>query len=282
MNNQVKHTAKGTAYLTESHVALIGCSVAVDSAGISEFLDGFPDELGFDAYLNQISDISDSARISKFAGQLCYMSFGPKATKDADAEAYFGHIIESGHESVLEHASVSFLFYGVSRALTHELVRHRHMSYSQLSQRYVGVDTLRFVERAEMQRKPYLHDLFEERIDAAAYEYDALVEYLVQKQEEGEESLTAEGRTNLRKKVRQLARDRLPNEVEAPIVVSGNHRSWREFLAKRATEHADTPIRALAMKVHKELVRVAPEFYQDIEMTEVIDGTTALKKKKKR
>jgi thymidylate synthase (FAD) len=197
---------------------------------------------------------------------------------NADAAKYFAHIIQSGHESVLEHASVSFLFYGVSRSLTHELVRHRHFSFSQVSQRYVDDSVLRFVERRETQLDPALHGRFEQWIDACALEYEIWADRLYHLQESGAPHLTSEQKTELRKRVRQVARECLPNATEAPIVTTGNHRSWREFLAKRATRHADTPIRALAMQVYESLSEISPHFYQDFSPVELDDGTTALER----
>src|SRR5678809_42615 len=77
---------------------------------------------------------SDGETLAEIGGRLCYMSFGKGRKGNAE---YLCNIIEQQHFSVLEHANYSFIFTGVSRSLTHELVRHRHFSFSQLSQRYV-------------------------------------------------------------------------------------------------------------------------------------------------
>lgn len=73
----------------------------------------------------------------EFAGRACYQSWSKPNPKTATNAGYIKHIIDVGHFSVLEHASVSFYITGLSRSCTHELIRHRHFSYSQLSQRYV-------------------------------------------------------------------------------------------------------------------------------------------------
>ena len=73
----------------------------------------------------------------EFAGRACYQSWSKPNPKTATNAGYLQHIIDVGHFSVLEHASVSFYITGISRSCTHELIRHRHFSYSQLSQRYV-------------------------------------------------------------------------------------------------------------------------------------------------
>src|SRR5215471_2311208 len=71
-------------------------------------------------------------KLAEMAGRVCYMSYGKGRKTNKE---FIGHIIEVGHGSVLEHGVWSFLVTGVSRSFTHELIRHRHFSYSQLSQR---------------------------------------------------------------------------------------------------------------------------------------------------
>ena len=82
-------------------------------------------------------------KLAEIAGRVCYMSYG-KGRKTN--EAFLSHLIDVGHGSVLEHGVWSFLFTGVSRSFTHELIRHRHFSYSQLSQRYVDESDSDFIE----------------------------------------------------------------------------------------------------------------------------------------
>ena len=69
-----------------------------------------------------------------------------------------------------------------------------------------------------------------------------------------------------RKQARQAARAVLPNATETRIVVTGNYRAWRHFIAMRATEHADVEIRALAVECLRELQRVAPNVFADFEI----------------
>ena len=108
---------------------------------------------------------------------------------------------------VLEHANFTLLFYGISRSVTHELVRHRAgFGFSQLSQRYVSGKVLRFVERPEYVNDQELHELFVERIDRAAADYERIAEGLVERQKAGVDILSGEAKTDLRKKVQQAAR----------------------------------------------------------------------------
>src|SRR4029077_20385238 len=140
-------------------------------------------ELHFAQYLDDPTPLPPGALVCKTAGQLCYASFSRKRTYNADADRYFANIKESGHGSVLEHANFSFLFYGISRSVTHELVRPRAgFGFSMLSQRYVSGRVLRFVERPEYVDDPELHDLFCRRIDRAAEEYESMADALMKRQ----------------------------------------------------------------------------------------------------
>ena len=83
------------------------------------------------------TDADGGEALVEFAGRACYQSWSKPNPRTATNAGYLKHIIDVGHFSVLEHASVSFYITGISRSCTHELIRHRHFSYSQLSQRYV-------------------------------------------------------------------------------------------------------------------------------------------------
>ena len=269
-------TGAGTPYLTEPGVVVLSVP-DVNLSDIRHFLKGFG-ELGFVEYLDDPTDLPPAEKLVKFAGQLCYMSFGPKRTLNADTSRYLGNIMSSGHGSVLEHANVSMLFYGISRSVTHELVRHRAgFAYSQLSQRYVSGRVLRFVERPEYRGDPELHARFERRIDLLAKEYDEVATVLLARQKLGSELLSAEQKMDERKKVNQAARSALPNEAEAPIVVTANVRAWRHFCEMRANEHAEIEIRALAFKAFLCLRVVTPMLFDDYQIVTLPDGTKAVK-----
>lgn len=276
--SEVFHTTQGIPYLKKPGLACIGRTMT-STYGMKDFLYGFDND--FPEYLldNGIPDgriFLDGAELCKVAGQLCYMSFGPNRTMSKDAKRYFDNIKSSGHGSVLEHANFTFLLYGMSRSLTHELVRHRHFSFSQVSQRYVSGKTLRFVERPEWQADEHLHLRFEDRIGRAAQEYNELTEILLLDQQQGKQLLSAEAKTDLRKKVRQAARSCLPNETEAPIVVTGNARAWRHFLEMRASEHAEIEIRELATRVFLCLYQIDPILFGDYQLEQLKDGTYAV------
>lgn len=265
-------TSNGTSYLKEPGVALIS-KPAFDPEALEGFIDGFDSLFEPREYINDFYEggyrrpdpgedlyIDDGASLVKFAGQLCYLSLGKGRTTNYEAQKYLDHIKASGHGSVLEHANYSFLFWGIDRAVTHELVRHRAgMAYSQVSQRYVSGKMLRFVERPEYQNDTMLHLLFEQRIDLARENYDAVAKLL----QETMPNLKDMPRTDARKAVNQTARSGLPNETEAPIVVTGNARAWRHCIEQRASEHADKPIQKLFSIVCSILKEVSPLIFSD-------------------
>lgn len=274
---EVFSTEHGTPYLKYPGVVMIAAP-RVDLRGLAGFLGGFPKEYEFVKYLEDPTPLPPAEELCKVAGQTCYMSFGPKRTWNKDALRYFENLISSQHGSVLEHANFSFLLYGISRSVTHELVRHRAgMGYSQLSQRYVSGKVVRFVERPEYQNDEFLHRRFEQRIDMLAQEYEEMAEYLARKQHEGYQILSAEAKTDLRKKVQQAARSVLPNETEAPIVVTGNVRAWRHVINMRANEHAEIEIRRVAFEVFRCLKTISPLLFYDFEVVHLPDGTHAVK-----
>jgi thymidylate synthase (FAD) len=213
------------------------------------------------------TDADGGQALAEFAGRACYQSWSKPNPRTATNAGYLRHILEVGHLSVLEHGVVTFYLTGVSRSLSHELIRHRHFSYSQLSQRYVPERDGAMVEPAVIAADPELHAKFVAATDAALTAYTELLEGL-QKRFAGVENATLRG-----KQARQAARSVLPNATETRIVVTGNYRAWRHFVGMRASEHADVEIRALAVACLRELQRVAPNVFADFEITPLPDGT---------
>lgn len=270
-------TSNGTLYLKEPGIALLS-KPDVNVKSIKTFLSGFPKDYNFTDYLKDPTNLPPAETLSKLAGQTCYVSFGKGRTWNKDAQRYFDNIITSGHGSVLEHANFTLLLWGISRSLTHELVRHRAgVGYSQVSQRYVSGRVLRFVERLEYQKDKDLHKLFEDRIDRAHKEYSYMATALYEKQEKGSKILSGEMKTDLRKKVQQVSRSILPNETEAPIVVTANVRAWRHMINMRASDHAEVEIRNLFFKIYKVLKQVSPMLFKDFVVAKLPDGTSCVK-----
>jgi thymidylate synthase (FAD) len=213
------------------------------------------------------TDADGGQALAEFAGRACYQSWSKPNPSTATNAGYLRHILEVGHLSVLEHGVVSLYLTGVSRSLTHELVRHRHFSYSQLSQRYVPERDAAVVEPDVIAEDPELHALFEQATAASLEAYTKLLEGLEKK------FAAVAAPTSRRKQARQAARAVLPNATETRIVVTGNYRAWRHFVAMRASESADVEIRALAVAVLDELLRVAPNVFGDFRISTLEDGT---------
>lgn len=266
-------SAQGVPYLKAPGVVILA-KPHIHLQNLACFLAGFDPDLKFPSYLADPTPLPDGAQLCKVAGQLCYMSFAPKRSMNVQAKRYFDNLKSSRHGSVFEHANYTLLLYGISRSLTHELIRHRSgFGYSQLSQRFVSGKMLRFVERPEYQTDAQLHEQFIQRVERAADEYKTLTERLLERQKAGSTILSAEARTDLRKKVQQTARSVLPNETEAPIVVTGNTRAWRHVIEERGSRHAETEIRALAIRILLCLRLADPVLFDDYTIEELPDGT---------
>lgn len=273
VHSQPSHTDAGTPYLKHAGVAMIA-RPQVEIGGLRPFLEGFGADLDFAQYLDDPMTLTPAAQLLKTAGQTCYASFGPQRTHNENAKRYFGNLASSGHGSVFEHASFSFLLYGISRSNTHEIVRHRAgTAFSQLSQRFVSGKVLRFVERPEYQEHPSLHKRFEERIDRAAKEYAEVADELLSLQTEGDQLLGAEAKTDRRKRVQQTARSVLPNEAETILVLTANVRSWRHMIEMRTDLHAESEIRDLFFRIFLCLRKAEPLLFEDYVVESLPDGT---------
>jgi thymidylate synthase (FAD) len=213
------------------------------------------------------TDTGGGEALAEFAGRACYQSWKKPNPATATNAGYLEHILQVGHLSVLEHGTVTFYLTGVSRSLTHELIRHRHFSYSQLSQRYVPERDAEMVEPDVIADDPELHARFLAAAEASVQAYNELLEALEKK------FAGVENATLRRKQARQAARAVLPNATETRIVVTGNYRAWRHFIAMRASEQADIEIRALAIACLRELQRVAPNVFSDFRVSVLEDGT---------
>ena len=205
-------------------------------------------------------------QLAEMAGRVCYMSYGKGRRTNRE---FVSHLIEVGHGSVLEHAVWSFLVTGVSRSLTHELIRHRHFSYSQLSQRYVDESDSDFIEPDVIAEDPDLHAAWLEAVNVTRSAYDRLVTGLVEK------FADVPDRTLRRKMARQAARSILPNATETKIFVTGNARALRHFIELRGNEHADVEIRKLAIAMLRQLQQAAPNVFGDYTLEPLPDGTFA-------
>ena len=252
--------AKDIRVLREPTVYLVGRQV-VDEAEVERFLA----DHGVRTWQTDTEVAGE--RLIEISGRLCYMSFAKP--RPGGNKAYLGHILEVAHGSVLEHSVWNFIFTGVSRALTHELIRHRAgWGYSQLSQRYVDESVAEYVEPDCIAADPELHRLW---LDAVAHSHQAYVKLA----EKLQESFKDEPDKTLRRKLaRQAARSVLPNATETKIFVSANARALRHFIEMRASRHAEVEIRKLAVKVLEVMQREAPNLFADYKLVPLPDGTS--------
>jgi thymidylate synthase (FAD) len=188
------------------------------------------------------------------AGRLCYAPISAaelkSAMSDDDVRRLVRGLVRSGHMSALEHASFTFAVDGISRACSHQLVRHRLASYSQQSQRYVrfGPDG-GFVVPPHIDSSPEARAVFFEAMDNARRSYERLVEL-------GQ----TEGRSN--ESVFEDARFVLPNAAETKIVVTMNARELRHFFSLRCCRRAQWEINRLAWTMRHLASSAAPLLFE--------------------
>jgi thymidylate synthase (FAD) len=250
--------AKDIRILREPTVYLVGRQ-AVNAAELDRFLADHGVAWQTD------TEVAAEALI-EVAGRVCYLSFA--RPRPGGNKNYIGHLLEVGHGSVLEHEVWNFIFTGISRTLSHELVRHRAgMGYSQLSQRYVDESVAEYVEPDCIADDPELHRLWLEAVGASHQAYLRLAEGLQDKfKDEPDKTLR-------RKLARQAARSVLPNATETKIFVSANARALRHFIEMRGSRHAEVEIRKLAVQVLRVMQREAPHIFGDYELQPLPDGT---------
>lgn len=206
-----------------------------------------------DRYLpHDFAEVDDADELAEFAGRACYESWSRPNPQTATNEGYLANILDHQHFSVLEHASATFWITGISRTLTHELVRHRHLSFSQVSQRYVDESQREVKVPPGLDGEDDLIDMLHDLDQSAKQLYEIISDRLIDK-----------GKP--KKEARQTARAALLGCQTTKIVVTGNLRAWREVIQKRNSPAADTEIRELAAALLVQLKRIAPNTFQDME-----------------
>lgn len=223
--------------------------------------------LSHQTYILPKGDETDAEQIVATAGKVCYDSFGLDGRSVSD---HIRSLVDSHHYSVLEHSNFGVFIEGISRGCSHELVRHRHFSFSQRSTRYTAEDDAAIVldpyyaslcvkedtEGLTLDEGALLHKFLID-CENALKNYRQQVEWLT---EQNPEHL--KGR-DLRKWARGKARQLLPHALETRLVVTGNIRSWREFFEKRCSSHAEAEIRRLAYMIRELLTPLAPNAFAD-------------------
>lgn len=186
--------------------------------------------------------------LTELAGRVCYQSFDRPNPETKFTRDYLNRtLFEQGHWSIAEHATVTLYYEGVSRAFTHELIRHRHLSYSQMSQRFVDETGARIVVPPALADDDAAVEALRHSAARAIQDYKQLVDALP-------DTLT-------RKQKREAARAVLPNCVETKIVVTGNLRAWREVLERRLQPDADAEMREVMSLTAARLADVSPAIF---------------------
>lgn len=218
---------------------------------------------------------TDAEKLTEAAGRLCYMSFGPKQSSRSNRE-YIQNLIEQGHESVLEHVGWTLLVVGVSRAFTHQLVRHRiGFSFSQLSQQYHEETNAAFIEPPELQQSPRAKEAWRRAISVARESYQAILDALADAPRvPGMELQNRE----FTRAIRSAARSVLPNATETKIVVSTNARALRHFFEVRGAIIGDVEMREATAAMFRLVEPDAPALFSDFSLTALPDASPVLRR----
>lgn len=191
-----------------------------------------------------ISYTPNPERVCAIAAALTHSKKKPdeiEVMKDDDLEKILTHVIDLGHLSVIEHASFTFAISGVSRSLTHQLVRHRIASYSQQSQRYVRFDDASYVTPPSIEKMENLKKEYDEFMEKIWEKYRSLLSMGIPEED---------------------ARYILPNATKTNIIVTMNARSLINFFELRCCMNAQWEIRELAWKMLKEVRKIAPTIFK--------------------
>ncbi|AEF98502.1 FAD-dependent thymidylate synthase [Methylomonas methanica] len=217
---------------------------------------------------------SVAEEIVEVAGRVCYMSF--KETGVRNNTAYIANLIAQGHESVLEHVSWTFLISGVSRAFSHQLVRHRvGFAFSQLSQQYHEESDAEFVMPSIIGDDPELSEKWRTTMEANRSLYRHMVHELTPTK------LHQLGNVGAREALRALrsaARSVLPNATATKIVITANARALRHFLKVRGSIPGDEEMRIVAASLLTILQKDAPEIFRDFFTETLPDGSPIVRR----
>ena len=230
------------------------------------------------------------------AGKLCYSAVGvdeitQKLTEEEIAR-YVNMLASIGHESPLEHVSFTFAIEGISRACTHQIVRHRIASYSQQSQRYVKLEQFEYIIPPAIEKNPEAKKIFIETMERDQKAYDELVDLLLEDilidkhaadygscireiLKENPDAVPDRSKVldlyaekffeNYRKAEKQAIEDAryvFPNACETKIVITMNARSLLHFFNVRCCNRAQWEIREMATEMLKECKKIAPALFK--------------------
>jgi thymidylate synthase (FAD) len=216
---------------------------------------------------------TEQEEIVEISGRICYMSFGARQSPRSNAD-YIRNLISQGHESVLEHVTWTFLLTGVSRAFTHQLVRHRvGFSFSQLSQQYHEETAATFVEPAHLTKAPQALQAWRDAMAVSKESYKVILDSL--NELNGSPGLDLQQK-EFKRAIRSAARSVLPNATETKVVVTVNARALRHFFAVRGSIPGDVEMREVAGELFRLVQVEAPSLFGDFTLTTLPDGSPVL------
>lgn len=203
------------------------------------------------------------------AAKLCYSPVGVDEIQEnlteEGIEKFVGMLSAIGHHSPLEHVNFTFAVEGISRACSHQIVRHRIASFSQQSQRYVKLEQFEYIIPKEIELIAEAKEIFIDAMEQDQETYDKLVDILYKKHYA---ELISKGKTEKKasldaeKKAIEDARYVFPNACETKMVFTMNTRTLLNFLTHRCCDRAQTEIRELAFSMLKELKQIAPILFK--------------------
>jgi thymidylate synthase (FAD) len=226
-----------------------------------------------------LSHTPDAEKLIATAAKLCYSSSDIESLRDGLTEDKIASFIDMlasiGHESVMEHVSFTFGVEGISRACSHQLVRHRIASYSQKSQRYVNENGFEFITPPAIEEIPEAKSEYDRMIAEITESYEKLAAILTEKHtaefvSQGMDEKTA--RSKASKMANEDARFILPNACETKIVVTMNVRSLFNFFRHRCCNRAQWEIRAVANEMLRQCLEVAPHIFAHAGPSCVAEG----------
>ena len=213
----------------------------------------------------------DGERLIAQAGKLCYSPVGVdeimEELDDESVDKFVKMLMKLGHYSPLEHVSFTFAAEGVSRTLTHQLVRHRLASYSQQSQRYVKLDNFQYIIPPAIENNEKAKALFLEAMEADKESYLKITDELYKKYYD---ELIASGMSEKKaesaaeKNAIEDARYVFPNACETKIVFTMNARTLLHFFEVRACNRAQWEIREMAIEMIKKVKAIYPSLFVNV------------------
>lgn len=205
--------------------------------------------------------VSDPELVVEAAGRVCYMSFGDKQYRKTTKE-YISNIMHQGHDSVLEHATFTVLVDGLTRALSHQLVRHRiGFAYSQLSQQYHDESDAEFAQPYGLEENPELKKQWLQWCESTRVMHNSL------RSASFKDSAFAHlsGKEQQRHS-RSMARSVLPNATCTTMVITGNARAWRHLLNVRGDIAGDIEMREYCISIYQLLLNSSPSLFSGFEI----------------